>query len=198
MIIGLTGGIGSGKTTVAKFFSEFANVAVYIADIEAKTLMNSSLTIKKEIIRQFGEASFVNQKLNRKYISEIVFKNKEQLLLLNAIVHPEVKKHFQQFVIQNADKKYIMYESAILFEGKSNFFCDFIITVYADMQRKIERVILRDSSTKSEVANKMKNQWKDRKKILQSNYLICNKNLDETKIQVHKIHNILTKKTNYV
>jgi len=195
MIIGLTGGIGSGKTTVAKFFSEFTNVAVYIADIEAKTLMNSSENIKKELIKQFGEASFVNQKLNRKYISEIVFKDKEQLVALNAIVHPEVKKHFQQFVIKNADKTYIIYENAILFESKSNLFCDFIITIYATIHSKIERVIVRDSATKEAVENRIKSQWKDSKKILQSNYLIYNENLDKTKYQVHKIHNILTKKS---
>ena len=198
MIIGLTGGIGSGKTTVAKFFSKFSNVAVYIADIEAKTLMNSSEIIKNELIKQFGEASFANQKLNRKHISEIVFKDKEQLLVLNAIVHPEVKKHFQQFVIKNADKTYIIYENAILFESKSNLFCDFIITVYADTPSKIKRVILRDSSTKEVVENIMKNQWEDSKKILQSNYMISNENLDKTKNQVHKIHNILTKKASYI
>jgi dephospho-CoA kinase len=198
MIIGLTGGIGSGKTTVAKFFSEFTNVAVYIADIEAKTLMNSSEIIKKELIKQFGEASFVNQKLNRKYISEIVFKDKEQLVALNAIVHPEVKKHFKQFVIKNADKTYIIYENAILFESKSNLFCDFIITVDAALNSKIERVILRDSSTKEAVGNRIKSQWKDSKKILQSNYLIYNENLDKTKCQVREIHNILTKKSSCI
>jgi len=198
MIIGLTGGIGSGKTTVAKFFSEFDNVVVYIADLEAKKLMNSSVIIKEKLINEFGEASFVNQKLNRKYISEIVFNDKEKLSVLNAIVHPEVKKHFQDFVELNVHKAYIIYENAILFESKSNLFCDFIITVSADVKTKIERVILRDSSTKEDVKRRMQNQWTDFKKIVQSNYIIYNENLDETKNQVNKIHNILTEKTYFI
>ncbi|MBT7815976.1 MAG: dephospho-CoA kinase [Polaribacter sp.] len=194
MVVGLTGGIGSGKTTVAKLFSKFNDVAIYIADIEAKKLMSSSEIIKKKLIKQFGESSFVNQKLNRNYISEIVFNDKEKLSILNAIVHPEVKKHFQDFIKKNIDKTYIIYENAILFENGSNLLCDYIITVYANVNIKIERVILRDSSTKEVVESRMKNQWNDSKKIVQSNYIICNENLDETKTQVNKIHNILTEK----
>ena len=100
----------------------------------------------------------------------------------------------KEFVKRNADKSYIIYENAILFESKSNLFCDLIITVYASLETKLERVILRDSTTEKEVFNRMKNQWKDAKKILQSNYIICNENLDETRNQVNIIHKILTKK----
>ena len=92
MIVGLTGGIGSGKTTVANFFSEFDDVAVYIADYEAKKLMNTSIEIKEKLIIEFGERSFLNNELNRKYISDIVFKNKTKLAILNSIVHPAVKE----------------------------------------------------------------------------------------------------------
>jgi dephospho-CoA kinase len=194
MIVGLTGGIGSGKTTVAKFFSEFKNIAIYTADLEAKKLMNSSKIIKDNLIKEFGELAFVNQKLNRKYIAEIVFKDREKLANLNAIVHPEVKINFQEFVKNNSKKDYIIYENAILFESKSNLICDIIITVFADINTKILRVIDRDSSTKKEVLNRMKNQWQEDKIILQSNYIIYNELLDETKWQVNKIHNILTKK----
>jgi dephospho-CoA kinase len=194
MIIGLTGGIGSGKTTVAKFFSEFENVAIYIADVEAKNLMNSSETIKEKLIIEFGERAFIDQKLNRKYISEIVFKDAEKLASLNTIVHPEVKKHFKIFVENNLDKAYIIYENAILFESKSNLFCDFIISVYADINTRIKRVTARDIATKEEVFNRIQSQWNDDKKILQSNYIISNKYLDETKKKVQTIHNILTEK----
>lgn len=194
MIVGLTGGIGSGKTTVAKFFSEFKNIAIYTADIEAKKLMNSSKIIKDNLIKEFGELAIVNQKLNRKYIAKIVFKDKEKLANLNAIVHPEVKKKFQEFIKNNGEKDYIIYENAILFESKSNLICDIIITVFADINTKILRVIDRDSSTKKEVLNRMKNQWQEDKITLQSNYIIYNELLDETKWQVNKIHNILTEK----
>ena len=191
-IVGLTGGIGSGKTTVAKFFAEFKNVAIYIADVEAKKLMNSSEIIKTKLVKEFGKESFIKGELNRTFIAEIVFKDKEKLAVLNGIVHPEVRKHFQKFIENNQDKAYIIYENAILFESKSNIFCDIIITVYADLNTKINRVIARDSSTKTAVLSRMKSQWSDAKKMLQSNYLIYNEKLEDTVNQVHKIHNILT------
>jgi dephospho-CoA kinase len=198
MIVGLTGGIGSGKTTVANFFLAFSNIAIYIADVEAKKLMNSSSTIKDNLIKEFGELAFVNHELNRKYIAEIAFKDKEKLAKLNAIVHPEVKKHFKEFIKNNSNKDYILYENAILFESKSNLICDIIITVSSTMNDKIQRVVARDSSTKKEVLSRMKNQWDDEKKILKSNYVISNEELGETKSQVYKIHNILTGKSQNV
>ena len=194
MIVGLTGGIGSGKTTVAKLFSEFENVAIYIADDEAKKLMNSSKIIKKQLISELGENSYNNEGLNRKYIADKVFNNAEKLAKLNAIVHPEVRKHFQDFVSRNKDKAYIIYEAAILFESKSNQFCAKIITVIADEKTRINRIIARDKTTEKEVRNRMQNQWNDTKKILQSNYIIKNEDLSTTKQQVVKIHNFLTKK----
>jgi dephospho-CoA kinase len=198
MIIGLTGGIGSGKTTVAKFFSEYKNVAIYIADIEAKSLMNSSEIIKKKLINEFGENSYSDQKLNRKYISDIVFNNTEKLAVLNSIVHPEVKNHFKKFIEKNLDKTYIIYENAILFESKSNLFCDYIISVYANLSTRIDRVTVRDTSTKEEVFLRIQNQWNEDKKLLQSNYIVSNEDLAETENQVHTIHNILTEKLKYL
>lgn len=191
-IIGLTGGIGSGKTTVANFFAEHKDVGIYIADIEAKKLMNSSKKIKKQLILNFGKQCFLKERLNRPYIAKIVFNNPEKLAKLNAIVHPEVRNHFQNYIRNNQDKKYIIYENAILFESKSNFFCDIVITVFADLKTKIKRVIARDKSLEKEVLNRMKNQWPDNKKMIQSNYVIRNENLKNTKLQVSRIHNILT------
>ena len=193
-IVGLTGGIGSGKTTVAKLFAEFKNVAVYIADVEAKKLMNSSAVIKEKVELEFGKESYKNNELDRTYISNIVFKDKSKLQTLNKIVHPEVRKHFQDFIKKQANKAFIIYEAAILFESKSNLLCDFIITVYVDLETKIERVISRDNTTKKEVLNRMKNQLNDTPKLLQSNYVIFNENIPETKLQVEKIHKILTEK----
>lgn len=193
-IVGLTGGIGSGKTTVAKLFAEFNNVAVYIADVEAKKLLNSSAVIKEKVELEFGKESYKNNELDRTYISDIVFKDKSKLQTLNKIVHPEVRKHFQDFIKKQTNKAFIIYEAAILFESKSNLLCDFIITVYVDLETKIERVISRDNTTKKEVLNRMKNQLNDTPKLLQSNYVIFNKNIQETKLQVEKIHKILTEK----
>lgn len=198
MIVGLTGGIGSGKTTVANFFAAFNDVALYTADIEAKKLMNSSSTIKKKIIQEFGEHAYKNHQLQRGYLSNIVFKNPHKLAVLNAIVHPEVKKHFQDFVNDNATKTIIIYENAILFESKSNQYCDVIISVFASLQTRIERVIKRDQTTKEEVLQRIQNQLTDEVKLLRSNYVIFNENLENTQNQVKSIHNILTKKTLFI
>ena len=194
MIVGLTGGIGSGKTTVANFFSDFKNVAIYIADVEAKKLMNSSIFIKKHLIKEFGIEAYKNGSLNRNFISKIVFNNKEKLTALNAIVHPEVKKHFKEFVKNNSDKDYIIYENAILFESKSNDFCNLIITVYASLDTRLQRVVNRDNTTKEAILARINNQWLEDKKLLQSNYVIYNEELSSTINQVRRIHNILTKK----
>ena len=194
MIVGLTGGIGSGKTTVVNFFKEFSNIAVYIADVEAKKLMTSSIIIKSKLIKEFGKNSYKNNALNRTFLADIVFKDKEKLKILNSIVHPEVLLHFQEFVLKNTNKNYVLYENAILLENKSNLFCDFIITVTAPLDTRVQRVILRDNSTKTSVLNRIRNQWSEEKKTIQSHYVINNLSLEKTKIQVNRIHNILTKK----
>ena len=194
MIVGLTGGIGSGKTTVANLFAQFENVIIYNADSEAKKLMESSSTIKSKIIEVFGKESYENNQLNRPYIASLVFKDRIKLDVLNSIVHPEVKKHFQQFVNQHNNKDYIVYENAILFESKSNLYCDIIISVYAPLDIRIERTMLRDRSSRATVESRIKNQWLEEKKLLQSNYMISNTKSEKTHFEVIQIHNILTKK----
>ena len=194
MIVGLTGGIGSGKTTVAKLFSNYANVAIYIADVEAKKLINSSSSIKQQITKLFGANAYKNNILDRKYIGQLVFNSKEKLQALNKIVHPAVKEHFANFIQSNQNKDYILYESAILFESNSIEKLDFIISVYVDLEERIQRVMVRDSVEKKEVLARINNQWKEDKILLLSNYLIINSSIENTKDQVRKIHNILTKK----
>lgn len=192
MIIGLTGGIGSGKTTVAKIFSKFQNTTVYYADIEAKKLMTTSNTIKERMTNEFGENTYLNNQLNTAYIANIVFNDKQKLKILNEIVHPEVYKHLQQFLDQNQNKDYILYENAILFENKSDRFCDKIITVTAPIDIRINRVIQRDKVPSNSVKMRIQNQWDDDLKIMQSNYIIENKKIKSTEKQVIMIHNILT------
>lgn len=194
MVVGLTGGIGSGKSTIVKMFSEFENIAIYIADDEAKKLMVTSPKIKTQLITEFGEQVYINNKLNRAYLASIVFNNKEKLAILNTIVHPVVNEHLQNFIKENSNKNYILYENAILFENGSDSFCDKIITVTAPENIRIDRVIKRDNSTIEDVKNRIKNQWNETKKTLQSNYLIENLTLTNSKEQVLKIHNSLTKK----
>ncbi len=153
-IIGLTGGIGSGKTTIASFFKE-EGIPVYIADDEAKKVMQSSEIIN-QIKTSFGESLFDNNVLNRSKLAEIVFNNKEELEKLNAIVHPAVKKDFQSWLLQNKGMDFVVYEAAILFEsGKYKEF-DYIVTVTAPEDIRIERVMKRDNSTRKQVLSRMK------------------------------------------
>lgn len=192
-IVGITGGIGSGKTTITKFFEAFNDVAIYIADIEAKKLMVSSKNIKTKITTAFGAEAYKNNELNSAYISTIVFNNKEKLTVLNSIVHPEVKKHFKEFVLANKSKKYILYENAILFETKSNLMCHIVIGVFVPLKERIQRVVKRDNVLLETVLARINSQWLEDKKLLQLNYIIYNTTLESAKNQVTKIHNILTK-----
>jgi len=185
-IIGLTGGIGSGKTTVAKMFSEF-NVPIYTADTEAKKLINKSKVIKRKLIKLFGEKAYIDEKLNRDFIAQKIFNDKDLLEKMNAIVHPKVASHFKRWLSkQNAP--YIIKEVAILFENGSYLLCDAVILVIADKELRIQRVIKRDKSSRPKVQAIINNQWDDDKKISLSQFVINNSNLSKTRKEVKKIH----------
>jgi len=189
-LIGLTGGIGSGKSTIARMFEELG-VPVYYADQEAKKLMHSSI-IKNKLISLFGKESYKNDELNTAYIANIVFKDKNKLNELNKIVHPEVKKHFRNW-IKKQNTAYVIQENAIIFESKNQNDFDFIIAVTAPMELKIERVINRDHTSKESVVARMDNQLDDAFKIKNSNYVIHNTDLKQSKNQVLKLHEVLSK-----
>lgn len=192
MVVGLTGGIGSGKSTVAKEFQRIGNIAVYFADEQAKSLMSTSPIIKEQICKEFGSEAYQNNLLNKAFIAEIVFSDIKKLATLNSIVHPEVYTHFKNFVDLNSDKEYVLYENAILFENSSDVLCDKIITVIADENLRIQRVVDRDNASEAEVKNRINNQWKDSKKALLSNYIITNNTSAELLPQILRIHNNLT------
>ena len=194
MIVGVTGGIGSGKSLVAEAICSFENTIYFHADKEAKLLMNNSAEIKDKIIAAFGQKSYDNGVLNNKYISSLVFKNPNQLKILNTIVHPQVKEHFKKFVESQNKNTLIIYENAIIFETNSSSICDIIISVNSPRNIRIKRVMKRDNSTKIMVENIMDNQWSDVKKNLLSNYIINNIEKEETLLKIKKIYNFLTKK----
>lgn len=188
-IIGLTGGIGSGKSTVLELFKSLG-VLTYVADIEAKKLMNADATLKNQIIKLFGEKAYQNGVLNSAFIASDVFKNTENLNALNALVHPKVREDFKHFIkTQKAD--FVIYEAAILFESGSDQFCDFIITVIADFDHKIERIMKRDGVSQAQIMERMKNQSADDLKIKKSDFVIRNNHLDDTKQQVLTIFEML-------
>ena len=192
-IVGLTGGIGSGKTTVAKEF-EALGVPIYIADVEAKKLMNRSKVIKRKLVALFGEKAYVNEQLNRPYIASVIFNNKEYLEKMNAIVHPKVARHFEKWVAKK-NAPYVIKEVAILFENGGHTLCDYVITVTAPKKLKIKRLLKRDNTTVEKIEAIMKNQWSDSEKIKYSDFVIENNALENTKLQVLKIHEQILKKT---
>ena len=156
-IIGLTGGIGSGKTTIANYLHSFG-IPVYIADDEARTLMQSK-AITDAIRNTFGETVFENGILNRENLAKIVFNEPEQLEKLNAIVHPAVKAHFKDWLLENKNAPYVIYEAAILFESGNYKNCDYVITVTAPIDTRIQRVLERDKTSRELILKRMEAQW---------------------------------------
>ena len=193
-IIGLTGGIGSGKTTIAGYFKEMG-IPVYIADDEAKKIMQSKFVIE-EIKKGFGHFLFENDVLNRARLAEIVFNDSKKLDQLNAIVHPAVKNDFELWLQNNKNHDYVIYEAAILFESGRYKDCDIVITVTAPEEVRIQRVLKRDKTTREQVLSRMKMQWKDEERISKSNFVILNEDLKIAREEVVKILKILDIKQN--
>lgn len=191
MKIGLTGGIGSGKTTVANFFADLG-VPVYIADTEARKLQNESEEVIQQITALFGPEAYKDGILDRKFISGKVFNDPEKLKALNNIVHPQVALHFDRWK-EKQDAEYVIYEAAILFEKGGYKKCDFTILVVADHDTKIQRLQKRDASEISEIKARMNNQWPDEKKQKLADFVIENRDLADTCKEVGKIHRILLK-----
>lgn len=191
-ILGLTGGIGSGKTTVAALFHELG-VPVYNADDEAKKLMNESPKIRTKLIELFGANTYSDGLLNRPYIAQLVFKDKEKLTALNQVVHPEVAAHYAAWLSRQTHP-YVLKEVAILFELGAEDQFDYILTVTAPKQMRLERVMQRDDKSADEVLSIMNNQWDENLKTQKSDYVIRNIDVYQTKIEVKKINNEILKK----
>lgn len=185
-VVGLTGGIGSGKTTVAKMFEELG-VPIYIADIEARKITNEPSTL--ELIKAaFGSSVIESGTLNREAMAKIVFSNPEKLSKLNEIVHPLVGQDFKKWLNVNKEQIYVIKEAAILLETEKPHNCDYVITVTAPISIRIQRVIDRDGISISEVQNRINNQWSDEKRIEKSDFVIENVDFKKTYEQVSIIH----------
>ena len=193
MIVGLTGGIGSGKSTVAGFFSELG-IPVYEADREAKALMNRSKVIRRKLIALFGKRAYRKDELNRPFIAKKIFNDSSLLKEMNAIVHPKVGSHFKRW-LKKQKTDYIIKEAAILFESGSHKDCDLIITVTAPEEVRLERVMARDDSEKEQVLAIMNNQISDDERIPRSDFVISNSNLEKTRQKVEEIHAEILKKS---
>lgn len=185
--IGLTGGIGSGKSTVAQFFKE-KSIPVFIADTEAKKLYGIREVVD-EIVERFGTDIIVNQEIDRSRLGQIVFSDAAQLEKLNAIIHPKVHRAFQTWLTQQ-NAAYIIYEAAIIFEHNRQSSFDATLLVTAPKPLRIERVMKRDSVSKAEVLRRMENQWPESQKAELADYILNNVKIEDTKQQVNKFDKI--------
>ncbi|WP_127846363.1 dephospho-CoA kinase [Psychroflexus aestuariivivens] len=189
--VGLTGGIGSGKSTVAKMFQELG-VPVFIADEEAKKIQKTK-SVLEQMTAVFGQGILSeNDDLDRKKLAEIVFNDDKALKTLNSIIHPEVHKAFMKW-ISKQNSEYIIYEAAIIFEKKRQDDFDFTILVTAPKQLRIQRVVARDSSNPNSVQSRISNQWSDAKKAKLADFVIENLDLKQTQQRVRELHEDISK-----
>ena len=186
-IIGLTGGIGSGKSTISKEFKS-NSIPVYDSDTRAKILMNSSKDLKVKLIEFFGSSTYTNGFINKKYISNLIFNDSSALNKINSIVHPEVFNDFMNWK-SRLNNDFVIYESALIFESGSYKSNDYNILVISDINKRIERVIKRDNIEKNDVLLKINNQWPDQKKIPLADYVFENSSVNENRKLVSSLIN---------
>ena len=180
--IGLTGGIGSGKTMVSKIFAE-KGYKIFNSDEIAKMIIKNDYSVKNSIINFFVTNSYLCDDFNSKYISEIVYSDKVKLNYLNSLVHPMVFHQFEKFLKSNLNSK-ILVESAILFESNFYKMLDDNILLISPKADRISRIIKRDNINRSEIEKIMSVQWSDKKKISLATYVIENINFSETSMQI--------------
>jgi dephospho-CoA kinase len=186
--VGITGGIGSGKSVVCQIF-DILGIPIYYADYRAKYLINTNSIIQNEIASAFGKNSFTAEGYNRKYMAKIVFNNAALLDKLNNIVHPHIAADFKDWYGKQNYAKYVIQEAAILFESGADKILDKIVLVDAPIELRIIRLKNRDSISEEEIKNRMNNQWPSEKLKKMADWVIDN---DDKKLilpQVLKIHN---------
>lgn len=185
--IGLTGGIGAGKSTAAKLF-EFLGVPVYYADDAAKELMNIDATIREKIISSFGNETYLDNILQRKILAKKVFGNELEIQKINAIVHPVVFAHFDQWCLERSHLPYIVKEAALIFETILYQKLDKVIHVTAPEELRIARVMLRDGCSKQDVLDRIARQLGEEEKLKRADFILYNDEIHPLVPQVVSLH----------
>ena len=185
-IIGLTGGIGSGKSKILSVFSTYG-IPCYESDRRAKWLMQKDAELKSQIKYFFGDQIYENDQFNQRKLAKLVFANKGKLEALNSLVHPRVKMDFKSFVSQQ-NTPYIIKEAAILFETGGEKDCDATILVTAPEKLRLQRVLNREKISSMDLKARINNQWSDSRKILLADYIINNIDWDKTLKKIDEIH----------
>ncbi len=185
--VGITGGIGSGKTTVCEVF-KLLGVPVFYADPEARNLQDHDPEIKKELTELFGDEIYLPQgTLNRSKLAALIFNDKQALERVNALIHPRVRERLKAWSNQHQNQPYGLYEAAILFESETYKDCDLNILVVADLKLRVNRVIDRDGLKESDIVSRMNNQLPDEQKIPLADFVIYN---DQHRLIIPQVLNI--------
>jgi len=191
--VGLTGGIGSGKSLISMVFNRLG-VPIYDSDSATKLLYHSNLELKKELIKAFGKQTYdTNGMLNRSYLGKLVFNNKNNLQLINKIVHPKVKQDFKGWLVENCSAAYIIKEAAILIESKAYQQLDKIIVVSAPIDLRVARVVKRDNTTDKEVNKRIESQLSEEELLGYADFTIRNNEKEALLPQIINIHSELLK-----
>ena len=193
LLIGLTGGIGAGKTLVANIF-ELLRVPVFNADTEAKAILGNDENVKARVIEVFGSEAYSGSKPNRKFLASRIFSDDKMREKLNAIIHPAVGEAFKQWVKDHNDKPYLLKEAAIIFETGGESLLDGVILVTAPETVRIERVMNRDKVSENQVRDRMAAQWSEEEKLKKSDYHIVNDGKTAVIPQVLTMHSALLQK----
>ena len=189
-LVGITGGIGAGKSIIGKMLMSLG-YPVFYSDKEAKELMTTSVEIQRNLIDLFGQNAYQNGELNRPFLAQQIFADKSKIQQMNNIVHPAVREHFNNWA-KNQNSELVFNEAAILFETGAYKNFDYTILVTADESLRISRVMARDNISEEEVRNRMSKQWSDDKKVELANFVISN---NENDLLIPQLNSILEKLT---
>jgi len=176
MKLGVTGGMGSGKTTVCKVFTVLG-IPVFSADIEAKRIQDNDLEVQKKINSITGKDLFASGRLDRAELARLIFNNKDLLRKVNSVIHPAVFRYFREWVIRQ-DSPYAIMEAAILFESGASRMMDRIVTVVTPLEERIERLVKGNKLSREQITERLKNQIDDESRVSQSDYIIFNSDND--------------------
>lgn len=188
--LGLTGGIGSGKTLVCQIFEKLG-VPVYYADMAARELMNTNRDLKSGIVKNFGDQAFEGGTLNRQFLADTVFGDPEKLSELNRLVHPAVRQDFLQWAVRQSRSPYVIEEAAILFESGASHEMDQTVLVYAPEELRVKRVMLRDGHSREEVLKRMGHQLSEEEKRERADHVLINDGAQMLLPQVIHLHNTI-------
>lgn len=184
--VGLTGGIGSGKSKVAEFLRD-REVAIYDSDSRAKELMMSNEALREALIAEFGQECYTADGINRAWLAQRVFNNEAELAKLNAIVHPAVMRDFAEWA-EAQEGNYVVLESAILLEAGLESHVDVVVAVMAPKELRLERAMLRDGASREQIEERMRNQMSDEERTDRAKYAIVNIDLEELEEDVEQLH----------